>query len=70
MKRHLQEAALPLVPYAWRAGDGLRLQHPVTYDPETSGPFGHEHVAVGQERERPGVLESFDDRDDAIGAAF
>ena len=35
----------------------VRVEHAVSNDAETTGTFGHEDVAVGQERDRPRLLK-------------
>ena len=53
MKSDIQETAQAPGGYLGHAGDWFRVEHAVTDDPERTGPFGHEHVAIREESETP-----------------
>ena len=67
--RRTSDAARPravrpsTAPHRRHAGDRLRIEHAVADDPQAALALGDEHVAVGQERQAPGMGQT--GRDDA-----
>ncbi len=57
MQDDVHQALQPLHVHARYAGYRVRIEHAVANDAKTTGPFGHEDVAVGQERDRPRLLK-------------
>jgi hypothetical protein len=53
------------------AGNRIGREHAAAHDAEAALDFGDQHVAVGQERQAPGMREGLgDDRDADAGVAF
>src|SRR3954471_11839245 len=63
MQRDLEEPALPACIHARHAGDVAGV--PLADEFQAAGTFGDEPPAVGQESERPGMLEPLGEGDDA-----
>ena len=57
-------------PHRRHARDGIRIEHAVTNDPQTARTLGHEDRAVGQKRDRPGLVEVLRHYDQAQTALF
>ena len=54
VQRHLQQPGeLPRVTHVGDTRDGCRVEDSIPEDPESSGAFGHKHVAVRQEGHAP-----------------
>ena len=66
MRQDLQEPALPPDADLGDTLDRIRQQDSVANDPQASGAFGDQHVAVRQECDRPGVIEPFGNSDTSV----
>ena len=51
--------------YLGQAVDRLRIELALIDNAQAPGPLGDQHAAIGHKRDRPGMLEAFDDLDDA-----
>ena len=66
MERDVEQPALTQLAHRGHTGNGLRGELAVlTHDAQPSRPLRHQHAAVGQERETPGMLEPLCERYDA-----
>ena len=65
MQHHIHQSALAHGGHGRHAADGLRIEFEIAADhAQPPGAFGHQHAAVGQEGERPGVRQAFRKRGD------
>ena len=59
MQRNIHEAAVAVGPDLRQAGDGPWVQHSVSNDAQATAALGDQHVAIGKERDGPGMREAF-----------
>ena len=57
MEGHIQEPAVAVGSDLWHPGDGVRVEHAAAHDAKTTRPLGDQHVAVGKERDGPGMRQ-------------
>ena len=55
MKRDVLQPTQTLCADGGQPSDGIRLEHAVAYDAQSSRAFGDEHASVGQELDEPHV---------------
>jgi len=67
IKRDVEEATLASGVDGGQPRDRFRQPAVGPRHAKSSGPFGHEHATIGQERQTPGVLQAFSDRHDLYG---
>jgi hypothetical protein len=67
VQHHVEQSALPVRRHFRHAGDRLGIELVLRNDSQSSRPLGDEHPAVGQESDRPGMVEPFDQLHDAKG---
>ena len=58
VERHVQQASLPLRRHLGHSGQRLREPAILLHQAEPAGALCDEHPAVGQERQRPGMLQA------------
>lgn len=68
-QHHIEQPALPVGPDLRHTAERTRKFAIDTDHPQVARPFGHQHpLATGEERQRPGMLQTFNDRRDLKGA--
>ncbi len=70
MERDIHEPPVTDGPDLGQTRDGLRVQHSVSNDAQAAVPLGDQHVVIGEERDCPGMRESFGDDADADRLLF
>src|SRR5262245_33922637 len=65
MKSDIHQPACAAGLHLWDARYRLRIEHPITNDPQASGTFRHKHTAVRKKREAPRMRQTFTDDGDA-----
>ena len=66
MQDYVEQTTLPTREYRRRPRHRRRQQGAVADDAEAARTFGYQHVAAGQEGERPGIHQTLGDRHHAV----